>query len=80
MTMGIELFHVGEILVAEILSRLQERGTLDQVRDSITEKGVTASLLSDLKASNVELPVRFDADLASVVVQSSGESFSCDGA
>lgn len=78
--MAIELFHVGEILVAEILSRLQDRGALDQVLGVVSGDGSTVSLLSDLKAADVGLQVRFAADSASVVVHSGSESFSCDGA
>ena len=75
--MAIELFQVGEVLVAEILARLQGRGALDRVRDVVSG---TTSLLDDLGGAGIELPVRFYADLASVVVRSGERSFSCDGA
>ena len=73
---AIELFHIGEVLVAEILSRLQGGGALDQVRDATSG----TSLSDDLGAAGVELPACFEADLASVVVNAEGASFSCDGA
>lgn len=77
--MAIELFHVGEVLVAEILSRLHSRKALYQVREAV-RRGASVSLLDDLRSADIEFPVRFYADSASLVVRSGGTSFSCDGA
>jgi len=79
--MAIELFHVGEVLTAEILSRLQARGILHQICAVSREEGEhRTSLADDFRTAGVELPAKFVADSASVIARFEGQSFSCDGA
>lgn len=68
----IELSHVGEALVSEMLSRVSERGQLDRVACAATG----SSLTSDLDGTSP----RFVADQAVLRVRSAERTYSCDGA
>jgi len=68
----IELFHIGEILIAEMLSRVSARRQLHQVSCAVT--GI--NLASELGAASAE----FFANQALVKVHSGKQTYSCDGA
>ena len=70
--MTIELSHIGEVLISELLSRLCTAERLDQVRCKVT--GI--SLASDLDT----LSPRFIADQAQLRVQTDDATYACDGA
>lgn len=70
--MTIELAHVGEALITEMLSRLSARGQLDRVCCAAT--GTT--LASELDTASPQ----FLADQALIKVHSPQQTYSCDGA
>jgi hypothetical protein len=73
--MTIELFHVGEPLVAAMLARLASRRQLNRITCART--GI--SLAADLIQSGVEKPHRFLSDQATLRVEATSVTFQCDG-
>jgi len=74
--MSIKLSHVGEVLIAEMLTQSALRRQLNQFRCAVT--GV--SLADDIQNQGLDLPARFIADEASLSLRCGGNNFSCDGA
>ena len=73
--MAIQLSHVGEDLIAEMLDSLAHRQELSHVKCAITGR----SLADDIREGSLGDSINFRADDASLVVCNNGLVFACDG-
>ena len=73
--MAIQLSHIGEDLIAEMLDSLAHRQELSQVKCAITGR----SLADDIREGSLGDSITFRADDASLVVCNNGLAFACDG-
>jgi hypothetical protein len=73
--MPIELSHIGEDLIAEMLNSLAERQQLARVICPISER----SLADDIRESGLGASVVFRADDALLVVRNNTDEYTCDG-
>src|SRR5438093_9186753 len=74
--MSIKLSHVGEVLIAEMLTQSALRRQLNQFRCAV----IGVSLADDIQNQGLDLPARFIADEASLSLRCGGNTYSCDGA
>lgn len=73
--MPIELSHLGEDLIAEMLNSLAKRRALDRVKCAISSR----TLADDIRDNALGDSVMFRADDALLVVQNGDCSYACDG-
>lgn len=73
--MPIELSHIGEDLIAEMLNSLSQRQQLARVTCAISER----SLADDIRESSLGEAVVFRADDALLVVRNNTNEYACDG-
>jgi hypothetical protein len=70
--MSLKLTHLGELLIAEMLSSLTERRKLDRVRCARSKVRLTEDLQTDAP--------KFLPEKARLCVQAEARTYSCDGA
>lgn len=73
--MPIALSHIGEDLIAEMLSSLAQRQQLNQVVCAVSQ----SSLADDIKNAGLGQPLSFRAEDATLVVQADDSEYACDG-
>lgn len=73
--MPIELTHIGEDLIAEMLNSLAQRQQLPRVACAISAR----SLADDIRDSGLGEPIVFQADDAMLAVRNAACEYACDG-
>ncbi|MGO9306890.1 MAG: hypothetical protein ACLP3R_24840 [Candidatus Korobacteraceae bacterium] len=73
--MPVQLTHIGEDLIAEILDSLAKRQELSRVKCAISDR----PLADDIEAGGLGESIGFRADDATLVVQNGALSYACDG-